>query len=247
MPFTKGSFRRGDGRQVEGAAAETDAIARGIAEREAIVTTITTLKTIACTVALFSSIPFTTAQAQTGVSPAEVRAIAKEAYIYGFPMVDGYRSQYGYFVDRKDPESDTPDSFVGVDLRAEPVVLTVPPIARERYFSIQLIDAYSFNFAYIAGNDDGNVLIAGPNWKGEVPKGVKNAIRSETELVLAVYRTQLFNPGDLDNVKNVQAGYKAQTLSAFLGQPAPKAAPAIDFIKPLTRKAEETSLRFFNI
>ena len=25
------------------------------------------------------------------VSPAEARAIAKEAYIYGFPMVDGYR------------------------------------------------------------------------------------------------------------------------------------------------------------
>ena len=63
---------------------------------------------------------------------------------------------------------------------------------------------------------------------------MKKVIRSETELALAAYRTQLFNPGDLDNVKKVQAGYKAQPLSAFLGQPAPKAAPAIDFIKPLT-------------
>ena len=138
-----------------------------------------------------------------------------------------------------------------MDLRAEPIVLTVPTIEKERYFSIQLIDAYTFNFDYIGsratGNDGGSFLIAGPDWKGTTPKGVKKVIRSETEFVLAVYRTQLFNPGDLDNVKKVQAGYKAQTLSAFLGQPAPKAAPAIDFIKPLTPAEEKTSLQFFNI
>ena len=57
----------------------------------------------------------------------------------------------------------------------------------------------------------------------------------------------MFNPGDIDNVKKVQAGYKAQTLSAFLGTAAPKAAPAIDFIKPLTPAEEKTSLQFFNI
>ena len=101
------------------------------------------------------------------------------------------------------------------------MVLTVPVIEKDRYFSIQLIDAYTFNFAYIGsratGNDGGSFLIAGPNWKGETPKGVKKVIRSETEFVLALYRTQLFNPGDLDNVKKVQAGYKVQPLSAFLG------------------------------
>ena len=72
-------------------------------------------------------------------------------------------------------------------------------------------------------------------------------IRSETEFVFAVYRTQLFNPDDLDNVKKVQAGYKAETLSAFLGTPAPKAAPAIEFIKPVTPQEEKTSPQFFNI
>ena len=76
---------------------------------------------------------------------------------------------------------------------------------------------------------------------------MKQVIHTETELVLAVYRTQLFNPGDLDNVKKVQAGYSAQALSAFLGQPAPKAAPAIDFIKPLTPETQKTSPEFFNI
>src|SRR6266403_6254187 len=204
------------------------------------------------------------------VTPAEVRAIAKEAYIYGFPMVDSYRIQYGYFVDRQNPEfkapwnqirniprvytpadtaiqtpnSDTPYSFVGMDLRSEPIVLTVPTIEKERYYSVQFIEAYTFNFDYIGsratGNEGGSYMIAGPNWKGETPKGVKKVFPSETQFVFAVYRTQLFNPGDIDNVKKVQAGYKAQTLSAFLGQPAPKAAPAIDFMKPLTPAEEKT-------
>ena len=94
------------------------------------------------------------AMAQVTATPAEARAIAKEAYIYGFPMVDSYRIQHAYFVDKQNPEykvpwnqikniprvytpedkavqtpnSDTPYSMVGMDLRAEPVVLTVPPI-----------------------------------------------------------------------------------------------------------------------
>ncbi|KKW64486.1 hypothetical protein AAV95_11850 [Mycolicibacterium elephantis] len=38
------------------------------------------------------------------VSLQEARAIAKEAYIYGFPLVDSYRIQYSYFVDKYDPE-----------------------------------------------------------------------------------------------------------------------------------------------
>src|SRR5258705_10916001 len=138
-----------------------------------------------------------------------------------------------------------------MDLRAEPIVLTVPPIDKERYYSIQLIDAYTFNFDYIGsratGNEAGSYMVAGPNWKGETPKGVKKVFRAETEFVFAVYRTQLFKPDDIGNVKKVQAGYKAQTLSAFLGQPAPKAAPAIDFIKPLSPAEEKTSPEFFNI
>jgi len=228
-------------------------------------------------IALIPAFRFTMANAQTSVTPAEARAIAKEAYIYGFPMVDNYRIQYAYFVDTENPEykgpwnqivniprvytpadtaiqtpnSDTPYSFVGMDLRAEPLVLTVPPIEKDRYFSVQLIDAYTFNFDYIGsratGNDGGSFVIAGPGWKGEAPKGVKKVIRSETEFVFAVYRTQLFDPKDLDNVKKVQAGYKVEPLSAFLSQPAPAAAPAIDFIKPLTPDEEKTEPEFFNI
>ncbi|APO72699.1 hypothetical protein IE4872_PD02187 (plasmid) [Rhizobium gallicum] len=192
-------------------------------------------------------------------------------------MVDSYRIEYAYFVDRQDPEykgpwnqihntprgftpadtaiqtpnSDTPYSWLGIDLHAEPMVITVPPIEKDRYFSVQLIDAYTFNFAYLGSratdNDGGSFLIAGPNWKGQTPEGVKEVIHSETELLLAVFRTQLFSPADLDNVKKVQASYKAEPLSAFLGRPAPTAAPAVDFIKPLTHDEEKTSLQVFSI
>jgi hypothetical protein len=211
------------------------------------------------------------------VTPAEARSIAKEAYIYGYPMVDSYRIQYGYFVDRKNPEfkapwnhianepnvytpadtavqtpnSDTPYSFVGLDLRAEPIVLTMPKIEKDRYYSVQFTDAYTFNFAYVGtattGNDAGRFLVAGPDWKGETPTGIKKVIRSETEFAIAIYRTQLFNPADIDNVKKIQAGYKVETLSSFLGKASPPPAPAVDFIKPLTRDEQKTSLEFFNI
>ncbi len=216
-------------------------------------------------------------RAQEAVSPEQARAIAREAYIYGYPMVDSYRIQHAYFVDTASPEykapwnrlrnfsriftpedktvqtpnADTPYSILGMDLRTEPIVLTVPLIDQKRYFSIQLIDAYTFNFDYIGsrttGNGGGSYLIAGPRWNGMLPRGVKKVIRAETDLVLAVYRTQLFDPADMDNVRRVQAAYKVQPLSAFLGLPAPKAAPAIRFIKPLTPEAQRTSLGFFNI
>jgi len=227
-------------------------------------------------VVLVGTLALTSARAAE-VTPAEARAIAKEAYIYGYPMVDSYRIQHAYFVNHESPEfkapwnqlrniprvftpedkavpvpnSDTPYSMLGLDLRAEPIVITVPPIAKERYFSVQLIDAYTHNFAYLGsrttGNDGGSYLIAGPGWKGRPPKGVKQVIRSETELGLAVFRTQLFKPDDIDNVKQVQAGYRAQPLSTFLGKPGPKAAPTIDFIKPLAPAEAKTSPEFFNV
>ena len=208
---------------------------------------------------------------------AEAQTIAKEATIYGFPLVDNYRIQYSYFVDRGGPEfkaswntivnnarvytpddraiqtpnSDTPYSYVGADLRAEPLVLTVPAVEKGRYYSLQFIDMYTFNFAYVGsratGNGAGSYLLAGPRWKGERPKGIKAVIRSETDFAFVLYRTQLFNPGDIENVKKIQAGYKVRPLSEFLGAPPPAAPPAVDFIKPLTAEQERTSLQFFDV
>lgn len=215
--------------------------------------------------------------AQPDITPDEARTVARDAYIYGFPVVDNYRVQYAYFVDQDDPDfkaprnqirntprvytpdditvqapnSDTPYSHAGLDLRAEPVVLTVPVIEESRYFSVQLIDAYTHNFAYIGtratGNGGGSFLIAGPDWSGETPSGIEDVIRSETDFVLAWYRTQLINAGDLDNVIEVQAGYQVQTLSQFMGEAAPPPATEIDFLPPLSRDEQRTSPEFFDL
>jgi hypothetical protein len=133
------------------------------------------------------------------------------------------------------PNSDTPYSMCWMDLRAEPMVLTMPAVDPKRYVSLQLIDGNTYNFGYAGsrttGNGGGSFLVAGPGWEGPVPPGVKQVYRSSTQFALGLLRTQLFAADDLPNVVAVQAGYKAQPLSAFAGTAAPPAAPEIAWPK----------------
>ncbi len=207
----------------------------------------------------------------TTLSPQDGRPIARDAYIYGFPMVDNYRILHSYFVDRDGPEykggwnqvhntarvytpddkaiqtpnSDTPYSTVGADLRTEPLVFSVPKIEAGRYYSLQFIDLYTFNFAYVGsratGNDEGHFLLTGPRWEGETPPGIRQVIRCETELALVLYRTQLFSSDDIENVRKVQAGYQVRPLSAFLGRPAP-ASRAADQLRQTDQRQRGTRI-----
>ncbi|EPE96692.1 DUF1254 domain-containing protein [Rhizobium grahamii] len=191
----------------------------------------------------------------------EAKDIAEDGFIYGLPLVMNYAIMYEYAVDRnsgqfkapfnqiknepnvytyKDtaivtPNSDTPYSFIWMDLRAEPVVLSVPAIDSKRYFSVMLCDGNTYNYGYIGtratGSDAGDYMVVGPDWNGDTPPGIKQVFRSSTEFSLAGYRTQLFGPDDLDNVKEVQAGYKVQMLSAYLEQTPPSGASTVDFPK----------------
>ncbi|GAB4071100.1 DUF1254 domain-containing protein [Ancylobacter sonchi] len=226
-----------------------------------------------------TALPAAPIRAQTSsaqsASTEEARAIAREAYIYGFPLVDNYRIQHSYFVDKGGPEfktgwnrifnnarvytpddkaiqtpnSDTPYSYVGADLRAEPLVLGVPRVEATRYYSLQFIDQYTFNFAYVGsratGNEAGRFLLAGPGWKGDKPAGITAVIRCETEFAFILYRTQLFGPDDIENVEKIQAGYTVETLSAFLGTPVPAPAAPVAFPKPLSPAAQKTSADVF--
>jgi hypothetical protein len=191
----------------------------------------------------------------------ETKTIAEEGFIYGLPIVMNYAVMYAYAVDKnsgqfkapfneiknearvftyKDtaivtPNSDTPYSFLWMDLRAEPIVISVPAVEKSRYYAVQLEDGNTFNFGYIGsratGNEAGDFMVAGPEWQGETPAGIKKVFRSTTQFAIAGFRTQLFGPADMPNVAKVQAGYKAQPLSAYLKQPAPPRPPAIDFPK----------------
>jgi hypothetical protein len=213
--------------------------------------------------------------AQTSVTPAEARAIAKEAYIWGYALVDDHRIQYPYFIDKGHPEykgdwntlghntrlytpadttiqtinSDTLYSFIGVDVRDEPIVITVPQVEKERYYGCSLFDLWGHCDMFgtrTTGNDAGSFMVYGPGWKGETPSGIKHAFFMETTLGSAAFRTQLLDPGDIENVRKVQAGYKVQTLSAFLGHP-PVKRTHVDFVKPMTVAEQKTSPEFFNV
>lgn len=208
-------------------------------------------------------------------NPTAISSIAKDAYIYGVPMVAQYKVIYAFSINTGNPQykgpfnsvlniarvftpedtafvtpnSDTPYSFAVLDLRAEPMVITIPRMEKNRYFVFQLMDLYTFNFAYFGsrttGNDGGIYLIAGPGWNGEVPSNISKVFRAETQLVSVVGRTQLFNPEDLPNVKNIQAAYKVQPLHELLKTPAPPSPPALNWATPIA-PAEQTSHAFFD-
>ena len=192
--------------------------------------------------------------------PAEIQSLVEEAYIYGLPMLMSYKTMYFYSVDESSPEykaafnqikniarvygpedtavvspnSDTPYSLLWMDLRAEPVVLSVPAVDEKRYYSVMLQDLSTNLLPYIGsrttGNGGGTYMIAGAGWRGGQPEGIDQVMVSQTDFVFAVYRTQLFDAEDIDEVKGVQSGYGVTTLSGFLGEDAPPAATKVDFM-----------------
>ena len=195
---------------------------------------------------------------------AEVRTIAEEAYIYGLPLVMNYAIMNEYAVDPNSSQfkapfnriknlarvftykdtavvtanSDTPYSFLWLDLRAEPIVISVPAVPGDRYYSVMLADGHTYNYGYIGsratGNKAGKYMIVGPDWTGEKPAGIEKVFQSLTPFSLAAFRTQLIDPADMPNVEKIQAQYKTEPLSAFLGQPAPAAAADPSFLPATT-------------
>jgi len=203
----------------------------------------------------------------------ETQVIAREAYLYGFPVVMNYKTMYEYTIDTDGPDykgpfnelacdarlftpedkavvtpnADTPYCMFWMDLQAEPLVLSVPGMDAERYYSFQLIDLYTHNFAYIGnlatGSEAGSYLLAGPDWEGDVPQGIDDIIRAETDIIFNVTRTQLFGPDDLEQVKTIQGQYQLQPLSAFLGEQAPAPSTVPDF--PEWEEGSQFDERFF--
>src|SRR3989475_4672352 len=185
-----------------------------------------TLTTTILVAALVSALALTSARA-ADLTPAETKAIAEEGFIYGLPIVMNYAVMYEYSVDKnseqykapfnqinnearvftyKDtaiitPNSDTPYSILWLDLRTEPIVLSVPAVERTRYYSVMLCDGNTFNYGYIGsratGSEAGDYMVVGPDWMGETPPGIKKVFHSTTQFSCAGYRTQLFNADDI--------------------------------------------------
>lgn len=208
-------------------------------------------------------------------TPGEAQAIAKEAYIFAYPLLMGYQAQYysanpnspGYRgplnrmthdtipadhtrIDVVSMNGDTPYSPFGLDLRAEPMVLSVPEISG-RYYVFQCIDLFTHNFAFIGtrttGTKAGNYLFVGPSYKGDIPKDkFADVFNTESEFVSIIGRTQLKGVDDLPNVIKIQKKYKLQSLNEFEGKKALKNSD-IDWI-PLNPKefGDANFIKYFN-
>jgi hypothetical protein len=224
--------------------------------------------------------PQATTPAPSGKDPQHeaapaLRAAAREAYVYGVPMLARYRQLHALSIDTDGEQyrgpfnqldhrgQDVPDdadtqnldaglspSSATLDLRAEPVVISVPPMEAERYFVLQLVDLYGYHFAHIGsrstGNLGGHYLIAGPDWRGRVPDGIAQVMRAETQLVSLSGGIQLLDRQDRGRVAQLQARYALQPLSAFLGQPAPRPPAPVAWPAPLPADALRGSPAFFN-
>ncbi|MBC8255523.1 MAG: DUF1254 domain-containing protein, partial [Ardenticatenia bacterium] len=195
----------------------------------------------------------------SNVTPQEAQQIAAEAYIFAYPMLMAYRASYLGALDESSPffrappnqivhdtrpadhtredvvtmNGDTPYSNFGLDLRAEPRVASAPDVPG-RYYVMQFADWYTHNSAYIGtrttGNKAGHYLFVGPKWEGEIPAGKFDEVfECETDMVVAIVRTQLLGSDDLPNVLAIQGGYEVTPLSVFLGE-EPKASPLVDWL-----------------
>ncbi len=230
------------------------------------------MKTKSITLALAGALAFSINTHAADITPAEKKAIAADAYIYGYAMLYNYKTMFQQAVDPSfpgyiggfgrfrhysrgftpadadivTPSNDTPYSWAWLDLRAEPWVVSVPAI--DRYYVLQWFDLYTHNFAYIGsratGSGAGNYLFAGPNWKGEVPKGITKVIRAETDFIGTLTRTSWTGPEETDALKAIQSQYRLTPLSEFAGTKPPPPAPT--FVFPAWDEARANSPEFIS-
>ncbi|MFM0475727.1 DUF1254 domain-containing protein [Paraburkholderia strydomiana] len=216
----------------------------------------------------------TPALASATVAPDEARGIAKDAFIYAYPMLFNYKTMYEQAIDPKakayvggfgkfrnysqpygpenkeivTPNNDTPYSWAWLDLRREPWVLSVPPMPDNRYFVFQWIDLFTYNFAYVGsrttGNEGGHYLFVGPDWHGETPKGIDKVFRSETDFILTLGRTALNGPDDVKAMQAIQKQYRLTPLSSFEHTEAPPPVRKLSF--PKWDETKATSIDFIS-
>lgn len=218
------------------------------------------------------------AEAFAAPTPDQARQIARAAYVWGYPMVDMYSILRGQALDPASPEFkaplnqvghvrnvatpedkviiapnvDSPYSYAWLDLRDEPMVITVPPFEANRYLSLQISDLYTWIVGYVTprtnGHGGGNFLVVRQGWHGKMPRGIKKVFYAPTDLALGFFRTQLLNPEDLPKVRQLQDGIVVRPLSAYLGHPAARGHSTMpSLVPPINLRKEPTNPAFFDI
>jgi hypothetical protein len=131
------------------------------------------------------------------------------------------------------PNVNTVYGFGFLDLGRQPIVMTLPD-SKGRYYMVEIVDMWTNAFAYPAGVDagykGGTFALVGPNWKGELPAGVRR-IDAPTRWVLIQPRVHLKDEIDLPGARAVLEEIQVQSLAQYLGRPA-LAGPAYSYRVP---------------
>lgn len=188
------------------------------------------------------------------VGPEGARVIARNAYIYGFPIVENYKMMYAYAVYKDSghfrapfntlavvtPDTAVVDSTARVaapaskpyaiawlDLRKEPVVITVPRLKDDSRYNIQLIDLYTYHFDELdtgkSGNAGGSFMIVPANWSGKTPDNITRVIGCETSFALAIIRGHSAAIQAAEATEAFLMAFNVERLSSFTGTRAPTA------------------------
>jgi hypothetical protein len=127
------------------------------------------------------------------------------------------------------PNADTLYSTAWLDLQAEPQILSMPD-TKGRYYLMPMLDAWTNVLAAPGKRTTGtaawNAAIVGPSWQGQLPAGMQE-IRSPTNMVWLLGRTQTNGPADFAAVSALQQQYKLTPLSAWSGANAGAASAAV--------------------
>jgi hypothetical protein len=170
--------------------------------------------------------------------PAMLRDLARRATIYLFPVYEMYRTRWQATVNEANPlrqrlnrfrhiaqladhraravttpNNDTLYSSAWLDLAAEPVFLTVPPVGH-LYYSYAFMDLFTNNFAYVShrlhGGNPPTHMIVGPSWAG-VPSSEVTLVRAPTNSVWLLGRILVEGPEEVDRVRILQARVLLET------------------------------------
>jgi hypothetical protein len=211
-------------------------------------------------------------QAQA-TEPAQDEAVAYaagvQAYIYGFPMMDLYRTlwetsfdpkrghdrslnEFFYFerlITSKDdwvvtPNEDTIYSRAFFDLRKEPLIIVIPPTARQYWVPISDM-RHDFDAALswdTVGARGGAFALCAPGWQGVLPPGVKR-IDMGTPIGWMLPRFAVNGPADLPAAVALQQQVRLVPLSQWgapnVTRPMPNAADFPRFTRNELTNARE--------
>jgi hypothetical protein len=112
------------------------------------------------------------------------------------------------FTDVVSPNADTLYSIAWLDLKQEPIVMSVPD-TRGRYYLMEMLDGWTNVFASpgkrTTGTAKADYAVTGPGWSGTLPAGMKE-LKSPTALVWVIGRTQTNGKVDYAAVHTIQDG-----------------------------------------